>query len=457
MQSPTSIYSGTIPGNRVDTVAEDCLTLDVWTPDGADHLPVMVWVPGGAYLTGGTGIETYDGANLAADGEVVVVSINYRLGVFGFAWFGPGVGDTNCGLRDIAAALTWVRHNVGAFGGNEDNVTMFGESAGAGAIAHLLSSPMVAQPPRRVILQSPGIDHTLFPDDAEVVADVLLRHLSIPWADAPRLSALPAEALLAAQEAVMPALMPVLSSMPFHPFVDGDVVSSRPSLDGSSGRDLLVSYTTDEMRLYPDTTAARAGGWDGLHQRTRRYLTRRTGMDPGLDPARDLVTFYRDRLASAGRNSCADVWAAIQTDGIMRLPIRRLADAHAAGSPRTYAAEFAWSSPPPAGEWDRGAFHAIDLPFTFGTLDRGGWREFLGAGAAANTLARQHMAAWAAFARDGKPRVPDLADWPAYGGPDRATLVLDAPCSIERDPLGEIAQAWDGLWSDACRAPLAIY
>ena len=306
------------------------------------------------------------------------------------------------------------------------------------------------------MLQSPGLDHTLFPDDVELVADALLRHLDIPWQRRNRLLDVPAQQIVAAQEAVVLAMMPLLSSMPFHPFVDGDVVAGRPSVDPATSLELLLSSTTDEMRLFPDPTAT-AAGWDGLSQRTRRYLTRRLGSDPGLDPARKLVTFYRDRLEATARTGAADVWAAIQTDGIMRLPLRRLADAHAAAVAPTFVAEFAWSGPPAAGAWDRGAFHAIDLPFTFATLDRSGWREFLDADGGADELARQHLAAWTTFARGDHPVVSGLGDWPAYRGPDRATLRFDTPCSVELDPLGEVASAWEGLWSDGCRAPLAMY
>ena len=136
-------------------------------------------------------IETYDGSGLAADEGVVVVEVNYRLGVLGFGWFGglgrdrggaveSWAGDTNCGLRDQLAALSWVRDNIAAFGGDPTNVTVFGESAGAGSLAHLLASPASAGLARRCILQSPGIDHTLYPDDVERVADAVLRQLSIP-------------------------------------------------------------------------------------------------------------------------------------------------------------------------------------------------------------------------------------------------------------------------------------
>lgn len=465
MQSPTSLYSGTIPGNRVTATSERCLTLDVWAPDEPGDRPVLVWVAGGAYLTGGTSIETYDGSGMAADEGVVVVSVNYRLGVLGFGWFGEpsrtgtgdsGAGDTNCGLRDQLAALAWVKDNITAFGGEPSNVTVFGESAGAGSLAHLLASPASAGLARRCILQSPGIDHTLYPDDVERVADALLNQLSIPRSQSARLWDVGAEDLVAAQEAVVLAMMTVLTSMPFHPFVDGDLIPASPSLafgDGAAaGVDLLVSSTTDEMRLYPNP-AADAAGPEALAISTQRYLAGRMGSDPGPERSRQLVDFYRDLLGSEGPTTGSDVWAAIQTDGVMRLPARRIADSHAAHGGRTFVAQFAWSGPPLPGQWDPGSFHAIDLPFTFDTLDRVGWSAFLRAGPEAGELARQHVHAWSTFARDGTPEIPEVGQWPRCMAPEHQTMMLDAPCSRAVDPLADIAAAWDGLWSPRCRSP----
>lgn len=460
VQSTTGLYSGMIPGNRVATTGEACLTLDMWVPErDSGPLPVLVWVPGGAFLTGGTSLDTYDGSGLAADGNVIVVGVNYRLGVLGYGWFGDAdLGDTNCGLRDQVAALGWVRRNIAAFGGDPANVTAFGESAGAGSLAHLLASPAGAGLVRRCVLQSPGIDHTLYPEDVERVADAVLQRLEVPRSRLRSLLDVDVEHLLDAQEAAVVELLPTLTSMSFHPFVDGDLLPDSPSAAFTAGAaadvDLLVSWTSDEMRLFPNP-AADALDLDGLATWAQAYLTGRMGTDPGLDRARDLVAWYRDRLAAEGRTRGADLWAALQTDGAMRLPARRVADSHAGNGGRTFVAEFSWRGAAPPGEWDPGAFHAIDLPFTFDTLDRAGWREFLHAGPDADVLASQHLHAWASFGTDGTPVLPDGPAWPRYDLGDRATALLDAPCSVVDDPLAEVAGAWDGLWSSACRAPAA--
>lgn len=456
LQSQTSPFSGLIPGNGVRTVSEDCLTLNVWTPDGAQMLPVLVWLYGGAFVTGGTSIETYDAIALAANHDVVVASVNYRIGFLGFAWHDDAVAQPNCGLRDQIAALGWVRANISSFGGDPDNVTVFGESAGAGSLLHLATSPAARGLARRCILQSAGVDHTLRASDARAVTDAVLGELGLGESEFGRLWELPGEAIVEAQERAMPNLRGVISSMPFHPVVDGELVPETPSVAFQRGAaaevELLVSWTADEMRLFPSLAADRVGT-GGLVRWVHAYLQRRLGDDPGLERARQLVARYEASLNRDGQWGGSDLWAAMQTDGVMRLPARRIADFHAAAGGITYATQFSWAASPTESGWHRGAFHAIDLPFTFGTLDRCGWAEFLGAGPSAHRLESVHVAMWAEFARDGSVRVPGLGEVPAYDLDRRTTLVLDDTCWIAEDLLLEVADAWAGLWSPASQAP----
>jgi carboxylesterase type B len=170
-----------------------------------------------------------------------------------------------------------------------------------------------------------------------------------------------------------------------------------------------------------------------------------------------LLAFYESQLARAAtgspssRTTQADLWAAVQTDAFMRLPARRVADAHCGHGGQTYVAEFAWGAH--GTEWDRGAFHAIDLPFTFGTLDRCGWAGFLGADAVAARIAAEHMAAWASFARSGDPGTPELESWPRYELPGRPTMRFMSDSAVVWDPLGEIAAAWAASTAGAGSSP----
>jgi len=399
----------------------------------------MIWVCGGAFVTGSTRNQTYDGAALAAGQGVVVVSVNYRVGAFGFLC--PPGGDANCGLRDQLAAIEWVKDNASAFGGDPDSITVFGESAGAGSLLHLLSRPDAQGLCRRAILQSPGVEHTQLPEHAEQVLSEVVAAAGV--ADAGRLWELPVESLLAAQEAAFGPLMRQIGAMPFHPFVDGDFLTGKPGVDFTApGLDLMVGWTAEEMRLFPNPAI---NDDDRLAAAVRALITRRTAVEPDEKRVRELIDFYRPGQRGQDR-SAADVWAAIQTDCMMRLPARRVAAAHARTSAggRTYAAQFDWRAAGSA----KGAFHAIDLPFTFGTLDCCGWPEFLGIGPGddrgAHDLAQRHMEGWAAFVRSGDP------GWSHY--PDQV-MRLDTESRVEQDPLVEVAAAWDGLWS-ADGAPL---
>jgi para-nitrobenzyl esterase len=226
--------------------------------------------------------------------------------------------------------------------------------------------------------------------------------------------------VLEAQEQSMPGLMATVSAMPFHPVVDGDVVKARPGDLWPVGEvDVLVGWTAEEMRLYPDRKADDPAG---LRKRLQSLVRRRTGSEGDVDR---LIELY------SPVGSGADVWAAAQTDSLMRLPARRLA-LSVTGS-TVHLAQFDWGAT--GGEWRRGAFHAIDLPFTFGTLD--GWLEFLGADGAddrgARRLADLHMAAWAAYARTGDP------GW----APAPVTMRFDTESKPTDDPLVEVAAVWN--------------
>ena len=323
MQSTKSPFSGVIPGNLVGAVSEDCLTVDIWSPaTPGEDLPVLVWVYGGAYLTGGSTLVTYDGSALAADYGVVVVSVNYRLGAMGFLWLDDERAEANSGLRDQLAALQWVRDNVAAFGGNPSNVTAFGESAGAGSLLHLVTTPGAADMLRRCILQSPGVDHTLRHDDGSRVTDIFLSHIGVDNRVGTAVGrAGGGDRRRSGNDGVRNAPHHQLHAL--SPDRRRGLSSATPSVAFANGAaaniDLLVSWTAEEMRLYPNPAADEAG-IEGITGWVQRYLTGRGAADPGRDRARQLVAFYEGLMAGSGHSTPADIYAAIQTDGVMRLP-----------------------------------------------------------------------------------------------------------------------------------------
>ena len=430
-----------VPGMVPAATGDDSLSLTVWTPDGADALPVMVWIHGGSFTIGASSLPSYDAARLAADGDVVVVAINYRLGALGWMALGAHGGDewgavANCGLLDQAAALRWVREHIGAYGGDPGNVTVFGESAGGGSILHLLASPAGRGLFDRAIVQSGSTGRTLSIDQSAAVARAVLEELGLERADQAALEALTSEQLVAAQERATPKLFAVAGMLPFHPALDDETLPLVP-LDAlrsglASDVDLLLGVTTDEMRLFLEGPKLEP---ERLHARTRRYF----GLD---DPATSmLLDAYRRLLGEQGdgdrRVEPIDVWAAIFSDREMVVPAVAALDAHAASGGRTFGYVFDWPARPRADGLELGACHGVDIPFTFATFSVDGWDAFVGADTdpqAAHALSAALRASWCGFARTGDPAHEGVGPWPAYTPDDRATMRLGRRPGVEHDP-----------------------
>jgi para-nitrobenzyl esterase len=413
---------------------EDCLSLNVWTPDLAGRRAVMVWLHGGAFVSGTSGVPLYDGARLAREGDVVVVTLNYRVGALGFLALGPG--RTNLGLLDQVAALRWVRRHAAAFGGDPARVTAFGESAGAGSLCALLAMPRARGLFQRAIVQSGAPAGVLEPAEARERAAKLLGKLGLAEGDAERLADVPVEDLLGAQERTL-AEGPFGKGMLFMPVVDGDVLPRAPLDAVAEGAareiELVVGTTREEMRLF-----ALAGLGERITDALLPPVLAAQLAGEAAAPAaaaERLVAGYRRIAAARGDDASAPaLFYALQTDLGLRGPSIRLAEAQAAHQPRTWMYLFTWPSPLEGGEL--GACHALDLPFTFGTLDAPGMAAFAGGGPAAEALSAALRAAWTAFARGGDPSPPGLA-WPPYAPPRRATLELGRSCRVLDAPLEE--------------------
>lgn len=417
---------------------EDCLNLNVWTPDpGAGGLPVMVWVHGGAFVNGSSAVPTYDGTAFARDG-VVMVSVNYRLGVDGFLAFADdGEAATNRGLLDQLAALAWVRDEIEAFGGDPARVTVFGESAGAMSLGALIASPRAEGLFARAILQSGAGHHAITPATAALVAGELSAKLGVP-ATREALAQVPLERLVAAQAAVTleaqqlpdPARWGEVAAnlMAFEPVVDGDLLPDLPAraiaAGAAPGVEVLVGTTAEEHRLFlvPNGIADAAGeemlagiaGMYGLDVQAAlgAYRARRPGGTPGL------------------------LLADVMSDWFFRLPAIRLAEARAAHAAPVWMYEFAWSSPSYEGRL--GSCHALELGFVFDTLGHPSGTAMQGP-APPQQVADDVHAAWVAFATDGDP------GWPPYDPERRSTMRFDAPASqVVGDPRAEERLLWDG-------------
>ncbi|MGW6056710.1 carboxylesterase/lipase family protein [Streptomyces sp. NPDC055189] len=398
-----------------DIPGDACLNLNVWTAAPGDGArPVMVWIHGGALRNGSSSVSSYDGRAFARDG-VVLVSLNYRLGIEGFGVFPDA--PANLGLRDQIAALAWVRDNIRAFGGDPDNVTVFGESAGAISIAALLASPHARGLFRRAVLQS-GAPTAVDRAEAARTTTAIAEHLDIPptAADFARVDR---ARLLDAQRAATAGGTPLTGGRGFHLVVDGDVLPEDPATaltrGAADGIDVLLGSNTDEYRLW----FVPSGYVDRISEATLSAAVHE-GQAPGRAPA-----VYRAARPDA---SPGEIFGAIVTDKMLRVPLNRLADARADRPGRTFVYEFAWPSP----QHGLGACHALEISFVFDTLDAPDSLLLAGETAPRHLAEAMHRA-WIAFASGEDPGWPEWsAERPVMTyGTDGARVVL-APREHER-------------------------
>jgi len=415
---------------------EDCLNLNLWTPDPSPGgLPVMVWIHGGSFVRGSGVLPTYDGTRFARDG-VVCLTINYRLGADGFLYLGDGIA--NRGLLDQIAALEWVQENIRAFGGDPARVTIFGESAGAFSVATLLSMPRAKGLFQRAIAQSGAGHHTSSVATAKLVGRNLADKLGVA-PTMPSIAAVSLDRLIEAQAALGQelAVRPdpgrwgevAANGMIFEPVVDGEVVPARPieriAAGAGADLDLMIGTTSEEWRFFlvPGNAIDRV---------TEERLST-TARVMGLDVGQALSVYRAARpLATPG-----DLLAALITDWFFRIPAIRLGEAHAknGGSPHMY--EFAWGSPLFDGRF--GSAHVVEIGFVFDNLGLP-----RGVGLAGSdppqALADLMHRAWVAFAASGEP------GWSPYDSSARTVMRFDgAGGTVVIDPAGEERRLWNSI------------
>jgi para-nitrobenzyl esterase len=434
--APQAPFPGTPPVASVHSDTSDWLTVNVWTPDpDARTLPVLFWIHGGAYLFGSAAQPGYDGGKFAQAGAVFV-SCNYRLGVEGFAQI-PGA-PANRGLLDLVAALRWVQQNVERFGGDPANVTVFGESAGAGSISGLLAMDSARGLFARAIAQSvPG---TVFaPDLAADITAAIADAAGVP-ATYEALSRTEPMRLVDASMAVTGRMRQFprwgavrLTDTPFSPVVDGEVLPRAPwrALLSGVARDveLLTGHNRDEYRLFI-AMSGRTG--------TITDADAATVLD-AFAPAPDGAAGYRKAYpdADAGRT-----FELVFSDWLFRMPTLHLAQAHAASGGRTFLYELRAEAPGGGGVF--GACHALDVPLVFGDPGPLGValigdqppEEFRALG----DLMRSE---WLRFAESGEP------GWPVYGTERRTTRVYDLQPDIAPYPEESSMHLWERHQFDA--------
>ncbi|MGH0035286.1 MAG: carboxylesterase/lipase family protein [Myxococcota bacterium] len=432
--------------------SEDCLSLNVWTPaPGGPPRPVLVWIHGGAFVMGSGSTRLYSGSRIARRGDLVVVTLNYRLGALGFLnarelASGHELPAANLGTLDQIAALEWVRDHIEDFGGDPEQVTLFGESAGAMSVGTLLGTPRARGLFQRAILQSGAAHNVSSPARATEVARVFLRELGLPSPDPDRLERIGLDEILRAQSTTTQRMGLVDGRLPWQPSVDGDLLARTPLeaiAEGSSAHvPTLVGSNLDEWKLF--MLGDRKGrsldeeGW-------QRRLDRTLSLDLPDDESRRRAVRRAHETYTGCEGERAGVspgerWCAFQSDRIFHYPATRLLEIQSGAGAPVYAYRFDWRPPLVGGRI--GACHGIEIPFVFGTLRDPWLRPVLGSTRGARSLANRMQGAWIEFARSGRPGHPKLPDWPQYGD-DRATLTLGPRCELRMDWLSRERRFWE--------------
>ena len=448
------------------TPGDDCLTLNVFTP-GLDcaRRPVLFWIHGGGFMVGSGSTVLYEGQALAERGDVVVVTINYRLGALGFGHLGAVLGGeladcTNLGIRDQIAALEWVRENIDRFGGDPDNVTVFGQSAGGMSVATLLGAPRARKLFRRAICQSGAADHVIEREEAERVAAELVSRLGGPPPSHAVFGRIPIGSLLEAQRGTMARLANWNSLMVFLPMVDGDVVPEQPIAAIRRGDTahipILTGATLEEWKLFGllDPGIGRFDETDLLRAAGRGVARGCAGAGRGGAqlPARARRT-QRGALAARGVERVPDLACVPRPFGAARGGAAR-----GRGLRALLPGHLARAGPAPRARRLPRHRDPLRVRQRIGTR----WRaRFSGLGGGGARFARRLQRSWLGFARSGDPGHDRLPTWPRYRPSERATMILGRECSLADAPLDaerELLVRWKterGAARDGVARPLA--
>ena len=432
-QSPSTLIPEVAAVDRHEPAGEDCLVLNVWTPGaGREHKrPVMVWLHGGGYSASSSGYTIFDGTNLARKHDVVVVGLNHRLNVFGFLYLAEIGGEkyarsSNVGMLDIVAALEWVRDNIEAFGGDPKNVTIFGQSGGAGKVSTLMAMPSAKGLFHRAIIESRPTDKGATRDEASNAAEEYLARLGLKPNQIDEAQKLPAEQLVAAMGA---GGIPGNPMFRLEPTVDGRLLPSDlfdpKTSEISADVPLIAGSLETEVAFYPNQQLDPIDDAT-LHQRIKRIVAKSD--EAQLD---QLIEVYRK-----GRPNIAntDLFLILASDASFRRSVVTEAEHKSAiKKAPVFLYYFTWHSPVRDGKLR--TFHTLELPFVFDNLDAG--VSMTGTGDDRVALADRMSSAWVAFARTGNPNHAGLPHWPAFDSNDRATMIFNEECRVANDPNGE--------------------
>ncbi|MHA2007610.1 MAG: carboxylesterase/lipase family protein [Promethearchaeota archaeon] len=424
----------------------DCLNLNIWTPSAdQDKRPVMVWIHGGGLRTGSG--RVYDGTSLVKRGNVVVVSINYRLNILGFSYI-TGI-TSNIGLLDQITALKWVRDNIENFGGDADNVTIFGESAGGWSVSTLLAISEAKGLFHRAIAQSGACHPASYrASEGKDISERVISELGIQNGDIEALRRISAYELVKAEAKVWSEKegierRPWVLMTP--PYINRENLPEHP-LDlirkGAAAEvDLLVGTNLNESTSITfDGSNFKEVSENGMNNWINHVMK---SLGQNEDKAVSLINVYRETRKDDGSVSNQVVIDAFSTDFDYHISAIRTAEAQCMQNPNTFMYLFTWVPPLMGGKY--GAFHTAEIPFVLGMLDSLYWKLSSDTSEDAKKLSEKIMDSWIAFARTGNPSHNGIPEWPQYNTDKRSTMILGKEIKVVDDPYGKERMAWNGI------------
>jgi len=410
-------------------MSEDCLRINIWTPRAdARRRPVMLWFHGGGFEAGSGAAVLYDGSNLARRGDVVVATINHRLNVFGHCHLAERLGGDyatsgNVGFLDLVAAMRWVKRNIAAFGGDPDNVTIFGQSGGGRKVSLAYASRAAEGLFARGIVQSGSHLLVQTPDQANKLTSLLLAKLGYDGSAADKLLDVPADILTGAQREVIDE-----AGYRFEPVLDGITFTEQPFLPAaprwSTAMPMLLGSTRTEL-------SAQLGAADPrLFALPEASLPAAIARFVGQDQAAEAIATFRKARPDA---SAPEIFFTIASARAYGRDATLMAEmrSRAVGAGPSWHYKLAWRSPAEGGR--RITPHSLCLPFVFDNVEAG--ERLTGPPTEATRAMTEQMAgSWIAFARSGNPNHPAIPSWAPYDLEGRATMIFDVPPRAEADP-----------------------
>ena len=419
-------------GNQADNTSEDCLYLNVWSP-AADsrRRPVMVWIHGGAFTAGTGSGQLYDGHSFATEGDVVVVTFNYRLGALGFLHLGDIGGDDfsgscNCGILDQMAALQWVQDNIGKFGGDPERVTVFGESSGAMSIGVLMAVPQAKGLFHQAIMQSGAAANVLSSSIAEKVSSRLLAALKIGHGEVEKIRQIPAQQLVDTA-----SLLPAMSLVPV---VEGHLLPVHPEQALAEGAakeiPVMIGTNKDEYRLFSFFDSR----WkQGDREEIASIFEHAFGLN-WLGISEYLIN---------GEELNQNIYDKLMTMSLFTFPALALAELQAQQGAPVWMYRFDWETPAFDGELK--ACHCLELPFVWNTISEAGIERLTGSSKERKKLAEEMHHSWIRFARSGNPNTPKLPEWQAYNLEQRPVMIFNRENVLVHDPNSGERKKWKNL------------